>query len=202
MAVTDQVEPDGRRARRERGREAVIDALIELVSEGVFPPTTDAIIERSGVSLSSIFRYFDSIDDLQQQTIDRHFERFAPLFEVPAIGQGSRAERITRYVDARLDLYEAIAPIGRMARARAVELPRIARSLHQARTHFAEQAAAQFAPEVALRSAAQGEDLVALVASLTSFEAWDLLAAGHDRTRRQIRRAWLTGLRALLADPH
>lgn len=195
----DQVEPDGRRARRERGRTAVIDALYSLLQEGVVPVTTDAIVERSGVSLSSIFRYFESIDELQQQTITSHFQRFAHLFEIPAIGIGSPADRIQRYVDARLDLYTAIAPIGRLARARSIEQPMIRASLQQTRVRFSQQATTHFATELATRTPAEAEDLVDLVDSLTSFEAWDLLTVGHDRTRPQIRRAWNTGVSALLA---
>lgn len=198
MGGVDHVEHDGRRARRERGREAVIGALFALLREGHFPPSTEALVERSGVSLSSIFRYFENIDDLQQQTIETHFDQFAPLFEVPAIGQGPLPERIKRLADARLDLYEAIAPIARLARARALEHPLIAVSLNRSRTMLTDQIGTHFAPEIGPRSPAATEDLVGLIASLTSFEVWDLLSAGDLRTRPQIRRAWITGLRSLI----
>lgn len=198
MATTQPAASDGRRLRRERGREAVIDALYDLLAEGT-TPTTDALVARSGVSLSSIFRYFASIDDLQRQAIDRHFERSAGLFEVPAIGEGEQADRIRRWVDARLTLYEAIAPIGRLARARAHDHQLLADTLRAARRRFAEQAADHFAPEVAARTRAQGDDLVAIISSLTSFEAWDLLTTGEGRSRAQLRRAWASALAALLA---
>ena len=58
---------DGRRARRERGRSAVIDAAFALAEEGKIPLTTELVAERSGVSAASIFRYFDGLDDLQYQ---------------------------------------------------------------------------------------------------------------------------------------
>ncbi len=190
---------DGRRLRRERGRAAVIDAMFELIREAGTPPTVDAIAERAGVSESSVFRYFDNLEDLQQQTIDRYFERFAPLFVIPAAGEGTRAERIARFVDARLELYEAIGPIGRLARLRASDTPRFAEPLERMRNLLTVQIRAHFGREVDGRTPAAGDDLVVLIDTLTSFEAWDLLHDSHHRTHRQVRRAWVDGLTALCA---
>jgi AcrR family transcriptional regulator len=194
------VEPpalDGRHARRERGRAAVVGAVFTLLQEGLYPPPVEAIAERAGVSASSVFRYFDSLDDLQHQTIQRYFERFAPLFIIPGLGQGLLDERIAILVDARLDLYEAIGPLARLARARALDTLRLARTLAETRTMLAGQVREHFAAELATRSPASGDDLVALIDCLTSFEAWDLLRTAHDRSRSQIRRVWVTGLHAL-----
>ena len=55
---------DGRTRRRERGRAAVIEALIEPLFEGVVSPTADQISERAGVSTMSLYRYFDGANDL------------------------------------------------------------------------------------------------------------------------------------------
>ncbi len=189
---------DGRRVRRERNRTAVVDAMFALLQEGHLPPSADQIAERAGVSVSSVFRYFDDLDDLQRQTIDRYFERFAPLFTIPDLGQGPRDARIARYVEARLTLYEATEPIARMARFRAVEQGMIAQSLADTRAALAGQVRTHFAPELAGMTRAEGDDLVALVDSLTAFEAWDLLHADHRRSRTQIRRAWTRGLARLL----
>ena len=130
--VSPEVEPgaaavpiDGRRARRERGRAAVVDALFELLQERHTLPGVEAIAERAGVSVSSVFRYFDGLDDLREHTIERYFERFAPLFEVPQLGEGPLRQRIARLVEARLDLYDAIAPMAHIARLRALEMPRL-----------------------------------------------------------------------------
>ena len=199
MAVTDTVHHDGRRARRERNRVAVVDAMFALLQDGHLPPSAELIAERAGVSVSSVFRYFDDLDDLQRETIDRYFERFAPLFVVPDIGVGSLDDRVGRYVDARLALYEATEPIARMARFRAVEEGLIARSLADTRARLAAQVRTHFAPELASMTPAAADDATALVDSLTAFEAWDLLRVGHGRSRVQIRRAWVRGIRALLS---
>jgi AcrR family transcriptional regulator len=198
-AVSEVPAVDGRRARRERGRTAVVDAMFELLQEGQLPPAVEAIAERAGVSVSSVFRYFENLDDLQQRTIERYFERFASLFTIPATGKGTLDERIKRLVDARLDLYDAIGPIALMARARAVESPRLARTLEQTRTIQARLVRDHFATELAALTPARADDLVVLIDSMSSFEAWDLLRTAHGRTRPQIRRAWVLGLKALCA---
>lgn len=193
-----EVEPDGRRARRERNRAAVIDAVFELMTEGHLPPAVDDVAARADVSVSSVFRYFDSLDDLQQQTIDRYFERFAPLFELtPAAGD--LEDRVAALVDARLALYEAIAPIARMARARAGDQPRLAETLARTRRSFHDQLRSHFAEDLAGMGRAEADDRLALVDALTAFEAWDLLRATHDRSRARIRRAWNRGVLALLS---
>lgn len=190
---------DGRRARRERNRVAVIDAMFELLAEGHFPPAVEDVAARAGVSVSSVYRYFENLDDLQGQTIERYFERFDALLEVPAVPDGDLDDRIEALVDARLDLYETIAPIARMARLRAADQPRIAASLAETRRRFTEQVRRHFEPDLRGCGRAEADDRIALVDACTAFEAWDLLRGTHERGRRLIRRAWLLGLRAVLA---
>ena len=193
-------EPDGRRARRERNRVAVIDAMFELLTDGYFPPSVVDIADRAQVSVSSIFRYFDNLDDLQRQTIDRYFERFAALFEIPPTA-GDLGDRIDALIDARLTLYEAIAPIARMARVRAADQPRIADTLAETRWRQRDQLGTHFAPDLRDLGRSEADDRLDLVDALTAFEAWDLLQGAHGRSRHRIRRAWLTGVHAVMARP-
>jgi AcrR family transcriptional regulator len=192
---------DGRRARRERGREAVIDATFDLMREGHLLPSVDEVAARAGVSPASVFRYFGGQDDLQRQTIERFLERFAPLFEVPGLGEGGPGERIVRFVDARLALVEAIGPIMRVGRLRALEHPRIAEAVTQTRRRLADQVAVHFAPELAPRSPARADDVVACIDALASVEGWETQHRIHDRSRHQVRRAWIAGIHDLLGVP-
>jgi TetR/AcrR family transcriptional regulator of autoinduction and epiphytic fitness len=199
MALSaDPPVPDGRRLRRERNRTAVIDAVFELLVEGHFPPSVEDVADRSGVSVSSVFRYFEGLDDLQQETVERYFERFAPLMAVPCDPDASTEERIASLVTARLDLYEAIAPIARMARHQAPLQPRIAENLHATRVRFGDQIREHFAPELEPLGRAESSDRVALIDALTAFEAWDLLHSVLDRSRRLVERAWRAGIATLL----
>ena len=87
------VETDGRRARAERNRDAVVEAILDLLCEGVQHPTAEAIAERSGVSVRSVFRHFDDLESLHAAAVDRHSERIRDLF-VPPPSTGSLASRI------------------------------------------------------------------------------------------------------------
>ena len=80
--MEEPVTVDGRSARRERGRAAVIDAVVDLLQEGHAPPTTPQVVERAGISEASLFRYFRSIDDLQLEATARFLDRHAHLFEM------------------------------------------------------------------------------------------------------------------------
>ncbi|MDZ7674840.1 MAG: TetR/AcrR family transcriptional regulator [Acidimicrobiales bacterium] len=189
---------DGRRVRRERGRQAVLDAVVDLLHVHGRAPTTSEITERSGVSSATIFRYFASLDDLQHQATEHHFARSRHLFEIPDPGSGPLDDRIHRYVATRVELHAHIAPVARYGRSQALSRPLFAANLRQVRRWQADLARAHFATEVAALTPAAGDDLVAAIATLTSFESWDQLTTDLDRTDRQIRRAWTTALTSLL----
>lgn len=196
----DTTGPDGRRARRDRNRAAVVDAVFSLLHDGLVPPSTEQVAERAGVSVSSVFRYFESIDDLQRQTIEGYVERFAPLFELPPTGDGSREARVAALVEARLTLYRETAPIQRLARMRAPEHPVIASSLAETRTRLARQVRVLFRPELAGLSRERAAEAVGLVDVLTSFESWDRLRGGLRLSERRVAVAWTHGIGAVLHD--
>lgn len=199
-AVPDPTTPteDGRHARRRRNRDAVIDALFDLLNHDGHVPDIDAIAERAGVSVSSIFRYFDGLEDLKIQTAERYFIRYAELFEIPTIGGGALDQRIEGFVTAKTSLYDAIAPIGRLARAKAYDQPTTAVALARARTLFREQIEQHFAPELAARSTGDALGTIATVDAFTSFESWDLHTTIYRRSNAQIRASWTDGLGRLL----
>ncbi|HEX7354924.1 MAG TPA: TetR/AcrR family transcriptional regulator [Mycobacteriales bacterium] len=203
MSVGDQTLDaalDGRRARRDRNRTAVVEAVYALLHEGEFPLSTESIAQRAGVSVSSVFRYFDGLDDLQRETIDLYFQRCAALFEVPRAGEGTIDVRIAALVDARLALYREIAPIARLARVRAPEYPLIAERLTGTRALLLRQIRRHFAPELRRLDRAAAGEMVALVDVLTSYESWDLMRTGSSLSERRIGAAWTAGLQALLAS--
>jgi len=87
------VEVDGRTARRDRNREAVLDAVLELFSEGNLAPSPDDVAQRAGISLRSVYRYVADSDGLIRDAIERHTERIAPLFLIEDIGEGPFEKR-------------------------------------------------------------------------------------------------------------
>jgi TetR/AcrR family transcriptional regulator, regulator of autoinduction and epiphytic fitness len=187
---------DGRRARRERGRIAVIDAVFALMQEGKVPPSVELVAERSGVSPASIFRYFQGVDDLQFQTYQRFRERFEPL--VRATPDGDLAIRTASFVASRLDLYERAGAIMAVGRLRALEHEPLVQAAAQMREVLADQVRSTFGAETAGATPARSADLVAVVDAITSLESWDVMRKTHSRSRAQIARSWERGIAALI----
>lgn len=198
----DPAEPiDGRRARRERGRRAVAEATIDLVFEGLSPPTVEQVAARAGVSVASVFRYFETLDELRDETIRRYFDRFAHLIEIPDIGAGSRQVRIKRFVDCRQTLYATTEPMARFIRRRAPRVTALDELLHRNRATRADQIRQHFAIELENLPPGRRVELVGAISTLTSFESWAELRDDHGHNSIQIRRAWTRTLGQLLSDP-
>lgn len=188
---------DGRHARRQRSREAVIEAVFALVQEGKIPPSAEDVAARAGVSVSSIFRNFDGLHDLQRQALDRAQADFAHLFVVDDAGE-PRDVRVHYHVKTRIELLEAAGGLLRIGRSRALDHEPLIEGLARLRGRLADQTRQRFAAEIHQLTPSDGTNLVALIDATTSPEAFDLMCAAHSRTPRQIAKTWITALDALL----
>ncbi len=192
---------DGRRAGRERNRNAVADALLDLYQEGVISPGAQDVADRSGVSRRSLFRYFDDMDELCRVAIDRHSARVSHLFEIEDIGDGPLAPRIDRLVRQRTQLFEAIAPVARIARLRAPFQPIIAEELARSAALLRAQLARHFARELDGLSPEARSETMAAADVLASFESFDLMRRAQSLSLDDVDAAMRRGLAALLATP-
>ncbi len=138
---------DGRRARREQNVEAVVDAMLDLLGEGNLSPGAAAVAERSGVSLRSVFRYFDDMDSLTSRAIARQMERAAPLFDL-LDDSGSTPERAERLAAHRVMQHAMLGPYARIAILRSAEYPVVAEGLATRRDALRRQVEALFATEL------------------------------------------------------
>lgn len=194
--VGDEAAVDGRTARRDRNRELVLDAVIELFTEDHLAPNAADVARRSGVSLRSVYRYFEDQDELVRAAIAGHAERVAPLLDIPDVGQGTLPERIERFVTWRSRLYEAAAPAARAAIQRAPVNPLIREQMERVRETLRDQTEAMFAPELASMSAAERRGALAAVDTLMQFESAEHLrirlgcsaAQANDILRRALTR--------------
>ncbi len=193
---------DGRTARRDRNRQAVLDAVLDLFSEGDLSPAPEAVAQRSGVSLRSVYRYVSDADDLVRAAIDRHLERVGPLFVFEPVGEGPFEDRVRTLVDARLRLYQAIAPAARAAVARTRLRPTpasevIRQSLHARRGMLRLQLARQFEAELG-GFGDQADAALAAADALTQIETIDWFMVDGGYSAEQAREALMTGLGRLL----
>lgn len=193
---------DGRHARRERTRRAVVDAVFAAIRDGKVPPTVDDVAERAGVSVSSVFRNFDGLDDLQRQAFDRFQEQYAHLLdvasEVDTEPGADLNERVRRFVGSRLELYETAGPLIHVARQRALDYQPMADGIARLRSRLADHARRHFATETEHLTGQQTADLLAVVDATTSPEAFEVMSATHARTARQIERSWIVAVTILI----
>ena len=198
-AVTGE-NADGRRARRNRNREAVVDALLALYGSGNLDPGSAEIAERAGLSPRSLFRYFDDVDDLCRAAITRQQERILPATVITATPDAPFAERIEAIVASRLDVFALMGAVGVVARLRAPFLSIVADELTLARAFFRGQIELLFAAELAAMSAPRAAASLAASDLLLSFESHELLRTDR-RLDTTARAAVLTAALTTLLTP-
>jgi AcrR family transcriptional regulator len=106
---------DGRVARRQKNRTAVLDAVIELFERGAVEPTVEEVAALCDVSTRSIYRYFHHRDQLIREALHHLGSRLSPHMRLQMVGSGSLDGRIERFVRNRTDIYLALAPLRRAA---------------------------------------------------------------------------------------
>ena len=101
---------DGRLARSERTRRAVVDALLDLLGEGDLRPTAARIAERARVSLRLVFHHFDDLEAIYSELADRQAERVRPL-TVPISVELPFERRVEEFCAQRARLVETLSPV-------------------------------------------------------------------------------------------
>jgi AcrR family transcriptional regulator len=200
--VTDPVtEPvvDGRVARRETNRNAVLDAVIELFSEDNLEPAPEEVARRSGVSPRSVYRYYEDREALLRAAIDRRLEAVRPLLVIHRIGEGTFDERVDEFVSARMRLYQEVSATARASRLLARTNPIVREQVELTRTVLREQLEKQFAPELRAFDAPVRRARVAAADVLCQLEALDHLRVHRGLSPAETRRALVEGLLTLLS---
>jgi AcrR family transcriptional regulator len=190
---------DGRTARRNRNKDAVLDALIALANEGNDEPPIELIAERAGVSYRSVYRYFDDRTDLMLSAITRVMGELWPIFDIEQIGEGPLDDRIARLTAVRLAAYRELAPLMRNAVHRRVNEPAVAEGYDRLREYLRGQLAQQFAPELAAMAAADRKIALAALDAMFQFEALDYLALHGDMNDEALAKVLERHVRAHLA---
>lgn len=137
---------DGRLLRRERNREAVVEALLDLYREGNLRPSTEEIAARSGLSPRSLFRYFDDVDDLTRTAVRHQHERAQHLVPVGAGPDEPLARRVDTLVAQRFRLFATVGNAAAVARLRAPFQPVLDLEVRRNRAFLRGQIAELFAP--------------------------------------------------------
>jgi AcrR family transcriptional regulator len=199
-APTETTAPptDGRNLRRDRNRDAVVTALLGLYREGNLGPNADEIAERAGISVRSLFRYFDDVDTLVRAAIARQQEHLAPLYAFDASVDQPLAERVDRFVAGRVRLLEGMGEVGRVARALAARQPLILAELARIRGALRRQLTDLFAAELDQLPPAERATTAAAADVVASWESFDLMRNDQGLSRDDAAAAMGAALRRLL----
>lgn len=195
---------DGRSARRERNRDAVLDALVELTTEGEDDPSIDDIADRAGVSYRSVYRYFKDRSEMMDAATDRAMAWIQPLV-MKASGDAKPTDpldhRIDAIVDARVELYFQIAEMVRAAMIQSFSNRKIHEHFQNARRISRGQIHDQFHNELKEFTPRECELRITSIDQVLSFPAVDYVMHERNHTREELERYLRGAIRAALTVP-
>ena len=108
---------DGRAARSQRTRDAVVEALLELHELGDIAPTAQRIADRAGVALRTVYGHFTDVENLYAVAAERQLARLA-VVQHPIPEDLPLAERLERFCRRRAEVLEKLFPVMRASRLR------------------------------------------------------------------------------------
>lgn len=102
--------PDGRKQRSERSRQAIVDAMLDIIMGGRMEPSAAEVAEKAGVSARTVFRHFEEMDSLYSEMTERIEGEIMPIIQQPFTGEGWRAQ-LDQLLERRAMIYERIMPV-------------------------------------------------------------------------------------------
>jgi AcrR family transcriptional regulator len=196
-AVREKV--DGRRARGERARTTVVDAILDLLQEGDPKPTAERIAERAGVSLRLVFHHFEDLESLYAAAAHRQFERLRPLIK-PIPSDGPFDQRLETFLRQRARMWERIAPVRRAALLSEPFSQELADRLAETRAFAREEAAAVFAREIKKFARPAREEVVAALDAAAAWQTWEVLRRHQGLSVEKARRVVARTISGLLTS--
>jgi len=164
---------DGRSARSERTRRAIVAAHLDLIDEGDLKPTGERIAERAGVSLRTLWTNFKDMETLfaatgelvreKQDSIDRPISPELPL-----------TQRVEEFCQQRSEVLEMLAPSARASQLREPFSAQLRKNRAGNIARVTRQLEEVFAPEITMAGASREQLLNALTVACT-WSAWSMM---------------------------
>lgn len=206
--VTDTDEPavdadpaptpiDGRHARSERSRQAMVDALLDLLREGNLRPSATQIADRAGVTQRTLFNQFGDMESLILACSMRQAQRVIEM--LPEAGDGDLPQRVSTYCAGLAHMLEETMNVRWAVVTSTHANWNGDRVMQMAREFMRAHLASAFGADIAsLSEEVQSEVLNAVEISLDP-AAWRLLRVQHgmsyDEAKASVTRAVLSILR-------
>ena len=191
---------DGRRERRVRNRDAVVDAMLQLLREGELRPGGQQIADRAGVSLRTVFRHFDDLDSLMEAAVRQQLDHVGRLFDLAAINdRASLADRVDVLARHRERLFEEIAPVRRAGTRLAPFHAPVREALSSSHRTLRRQLEQVFQRELAAMPADVRRVAIEAADAASSFATWDAMRTDQRLSALRARAAMAAALTSLLA---
>ncbi|MEU4716518.1 TetR/AcrR family transcriptional regulator [Micromonospora purpureochromogenes] len=189
---------DGRSARAERTRTAIVDAHLALIDEGDLRPTGERIAERAGVSLRTLWTNFKDMETLFAATGRRVSERQESMVR-PISPDLPLTRRIGEFSAQRARMLEVLAPSARASALREPFSPQLRRNREGNIARVRGEIETVFAPELAHAGPVREQLLDALTVAST-WSAWSMMRDAMGLDVEEARATLTRILGALLVD--
>ena len=187
---------DGRSARAERTRRAIVEAHLALIEGGDLKPTGARIAARAGVSLRALWTNFKDMDSLFAATFQRLQDRQLALFE-PVSTDLPLRQRVEAFCRQRAEMLELIGPSARAAALLEPFSAQLQRNRVFEINRVRDEVEILFAGELGSAGGAR-EDLARALAASTTFSFWAVLRDQFDLDTDHACRVMVRTVTALL----
>lgn len=160
---------DGRRERSATSRRRILAALVALLENGEPSPTAESIAAKAGVSLRTVFRHFEEMENLHLEIASMVFERIRPMLEQP-LEHTHWPAVLFESVSRRAAVFETIAPY-KTAMDVHRHRSRLVAEKHRLVAELSHEFASAYIPD----HVKADPQLVELLNLLLSIEAWQRL---------------------------
>ncbi len=173
--ATIEREKDGRTVRREQNVQLAVNAARELFEETLRMPSIEDVAKKSGLSLRSMYRYFNDIQDVADAVVQAVQSDARVAGRLPDPAGISLADRIDAIARSRVALYQAVKGTYLANVARIIHTANPDRSGQAIRNEMLGQFEFQFAQELLRLTKAERQSAAECGHALCTLEFIDLL---------------------------
>jgi len=188
---------DARTTRKNRSRQAILQAYIELVNQTRRQPTALQIAERAGCSLRLIFQHFADLPSLTLAAAQIGYAQARARADAATL-DGDRQTRIRTHIERRAHNCETWLPLWSIAVALHDHSPEMVGLGGLVRKATLDRLAEMYAPELASLAEVDRRRLLIALEAITDYESWGRLRSDHGLSVEQASASWVTIIDRLL----
>ena len=195
MTETNRI--DGRKARGQRTRDAIVTAMLDLVVDGEFTPSAQQIAARAGVSVRSVYQHLVDLESLYDEASTRGAEMIRSMATDvdPAL---PLTKRIEAFTVNRATMLERTRPISRAGVLTGTTSAAVRENRQRLADWTRQRVAAIFGAELATLPEPVAQGIVCAIDALSSASSWAYLRdTGY--TPQAAHQVMQVGIAALLA---